>query len=564
MPPVPRSPKTDEKRVGLRPKSHYYIEDTLMTPESKNQIFFFLTLFAGIFILYPFLDYQSVMATGDHGRDLYAAQASLDGQVPYKNYFWIYGPLMPYYYAFWFKLLGAHIQAVLAGQAFLSLIAGTLIYLVLTATTVSCGLALTGALWFWVFFPGFFHTYNHIGGLVLLLVLLYLLILYLNRQKTVYLFWSFVCVFFLSLVKINFGVTALCDLLIGVAGIDFVHKKLTAKEKKIFYILIPALLLPGIVLSYLGMLQGLPGGAMHQALHYLRQDQSSPTPIFFPLFMLLNLTLHNMTVNWPSLFLAMLIIFSTVQVVRLLTCATTNTGPRAHLLVIIGILILFYISGLHEFLVSGIFYRLAWVKPFGYLLIFIVLNTGTKDFPRWTRLLLYATLFSIIILEISNTRFYLNSAKKPSQYLALEKGKVFLGNDPAWLDTTTRAVSYLKEHLRADELFFALPYEPLYYFLTDKRSPTRQMIFFDYLRITTEQEKEVLDDLERKNIRWVLLSNRQVSTEAGLGTLGKTYCPLIGEYIGNNFETVAEFGDWTSEPGWAWNHGVKILKRRSP
>lgn len=533
-----------------------------MISKYKNEIFLLLTVCAGFFILYPFIDYQSVLATGDHGRDLYAAQASMQGQTPYKDYFWIYGPLMPYYYAFCFQYLGTHIPAILTGQAFLYLIAGSLIYLILTTIISSCGLALLGALWFWVFFPGFFYTYNHIGGIVLLLMLLYLLISYLKHRKTTYLFWSLACVFLLSLVKINFGIIALFDFLVVIACIDYIHKKLTAQEKKIFYIFIPALILSSIVLIYLGMLRGLHGGALHQALQYLRQDQSTPIPVFISISIFLEKTLHNMTANWPSLLPATLVIFSIVQVLRPRKSATTEPASRIHLLATIGILILFYVSSLHEFLISGVSYRMVWAQPFGYLLMFIVLNAGIKNFSRWTYLLLCAALFSILFGEVFNTRYYLRSVKKPSQYFALERGKVFLGNDPAWLDTTTKAVDYLKKHVHGDELFLALPYDPLYYFLMNKKSPTKQMIFFEYLHLTPEQEKEIIGELESKNTRWVLLSNRENSKEVGLGIFGKTYCPLIGAYIAENFETVAEFGDWTKEAGWGWDHGVRILKRR--
>ena len=63
----------------------------------KKNIFFCLTCLLGIVVLYPFIDYQPIMATGDHGRDLYAARVALEGRVPYRDYWWVYGPAMPYY-----------------------------------------------------------------------------------------------------------------------------------------------------------------------------------------------------------------------------------------------------------------------------------------------------------------------------------------------------------------------------------------------------------------------------------------------------------------------------------
>ena len=48
-------------------------------------------------------------------------------------------------------------------------------------------------------------------------------------------------------------------------------------------------------------------------------------------------------------------------------------------------------------------------------------------------------------------------------------------------------------------------------------------------------------------------------TETGLGYFGKTYCPVIAQYIAANFEpAVRTGGNWQAEPGWANNHGVII------
>jgi len=73
----------------------------------------------------------------------------------------------------------------------------------------------------------------------------------------------------------------------------------------------------------------------------------------------------------------------------------------------------------------------------------------------------------------------------------------------------------------------------------------------------------VIAQLEKNHLNYILLSNRAfASKEPGLGFLGKDYCPLIATYVQNNFAPIAKFGDWKNEPGWAWNHGTIILKRK--
>ena len=42
------------------------------------------------------------------------------GKLPYKDFWWVYGPLMPYYYGLFYKIFGMHITSVLLGRAVLA------------------------------------------------------------------------------------------------------------------------------------------------------------------------------------------------------------------------------------------------------------------------------------------------------------------------------------------------------------------------------------------------------------------------------------------------------------
>jgi len=133
---------------------------------------------------------------------------------------------------------------------------------------------------------------------------------------------------------------------------------------------------------------------------------------------------------------------------------------------------------------------------------------------------------------------------------------------PQWTDTVNRVTGFLTTTLKKDDLFFAMPYDCLYYYLAGKESPTRQLIFFDHIKIPHEQEVSVTKELEGNKISYVLMSNRIISNELGLGIFGRTYCLLLSQYIHANFTPLGrQGGDWTQQPGWANNHGVIILRR---
>ena len=78
--------------------------------QNRTAVFFLTLLTAGV-ILYPTINYQPWLASGDHGRDLYCFKATLDGAVPYRDYWWVYGPIMPYYYAVFLKFFGRGCRA---------------------------------------------------------------------------------------------------------------------------------------------------------------------------------------------------------------------------------------------------------------------------------------------------------------------------------------------------------------------------------------------------------------------------------------------------------------------
>ena len=79
---------------------------------------------------------------------------------------------------------------------------------------MSPGLAFLGAVWFIEGRQEFICTYNHIGGTLASLVIIYALLSYIHLGFVRYLWISLIATFFLMLVKINFGVVSLLGILI--------------------------------------------------------------------------------------------------------------------------------------------------------------------------------------------------------------------------------------------------------------------------------------------------------------------------------------------------------------
>ena len=168
----------------------------------EKAFFLILTVVAGIFILWPLHNFQHYLAQGDHGRDLYCFKKTMEGALPYRDFSWLFGPLMPYYYSLSYILNGVSIQSVLLGQNILILLAGVFVYLS-CSVFLPPSLSFVCAFWYWSFRgTEFFYTYNHIGGLVALLAALYCIFQYIRQNRRVYIYGGFISSFLLMLIRL--------------------------------------------------------------------------------------------------------------------------------------------------------------------------------------------------------------------------------------------------------------------------------------------------------------------------------------------------------------------------
>ena len=221
-----------------------------------KRLFLILCIISGILILYPYHDFQPWLSTGDHGRDLYSFKKTLDGKLPYRDYWWVYGPLMPYYYSLCYFFFGINIKSVLLGAAFLNLLAGIIFYFTISFF-VAPSFAFIATLWFWTFQQNFFFTYNHIGGIVAYLGTIYCLFSYIKKPLRYYIYLGLVSIFIFALIKLNLGLATLFAFVGSLCIIDFVNRDFSSGKIR-FYALSFSLFLFIVAAIYWRFLNGLP------------------------------------------------------------------------------------------------------------------------------------------------------------------------------------------------------------------------------------------------------------------------------------------------------------------
>jgi hypothetical protein len=512
--------------------------------------------------VWPELNFQDLLSQGDHGRDLYAFDAVTHGKLPYKDFWWVYGPLMPYYYDLFFKIFGVHITSVLLGRALLVIVCSAFFYLS-AACLMFPGLAFLAAAWFTQSRQEFFFTYNHIGGITAELIICWCLLSYIRMGAMRYLWIALLGDFVLGLVKINFGLAGLAGIVLSVLLIDLFKKHPFGDQKKKFYIFAVGAVPLGLGIIYWALLHALPLYALRQCMPYFGDDQpyhASPLMVI-PYY----LTQHWLTlIRTPfGIPIGVVLHGCTLLGIYLLISKKLEKNCRQDILLALAVIGIFFAAYFNEFIISGVWYRTYWSFPFLVLFHFVMIAVAFTFIPKFLRIIIMIFLGGLTALGIVSHIGIIQSQKQPYRYLSMDRGQVYVGNEPQWTDTVNRVAAFLNTTLKKDDLFFALPYDCLYYYLTARESPTRQLIFFDHIKIPQQQEVSVIRELESNKTSYVLMSSRIISPETGLGVFGKTYCPLLSRYVHDNFAPlVRQGGDWTQPPGWANNHGVIILKRK--
>ena len=517
----------------------------------------------GILLMAPFWNIQPMLSQGDHGRDLYAGQAVLRGELPYHDFWWVYGPLMPYVYSLFYKVLGVSITSLIICKLAFKILAGLMLFLGLRYV-ISIPSAVMAGFWFILFGQDFFFTYNHSAGIAFSMMALWGALAYLRNANQIRITLALIACAITCLIKVNFGLTALAMVLFTVFISDhFVHQR-PFKNSLSLYVT-GALILPIVIIAiYLFFLHGLNLTEIRQCLPYYGDDQPYNSPALVNLKNFIRITYHNAKSNMFNLTLMFLIIPNVgLALIGLLRRGWTGKENTTRLFGFF-LISLWYVLNMHEFIKSGVWYRCFWAQPLSIALMFLCIDTAGFVITRWGRnlvLIIFACIgFWVWTISVHNLNYYKNSPTLPLEHAQ----RVYIGNQPSWSQTIIETTHWLKTNLKNNELFLALPYDCIYYFLTDKRSPTRQLIFFEHIKITQDQERSIIKELEHNQVNYVLISSRAwAKQELGLGLLGKTYCPIIGKYIQSHFEPVTRFGDWTNEPGWAWNHGTMILKRKN-
>ena len=527
------------------------------SPRTRFFLFLFLSFMTGIIILCPGLNFQLDLAPGDHGRDLYSFKKTYEGAVPYRDYSSQNGPLMPYYYSIFYHFFGVSIQTTLLGYYLLAFLSGMFVFLA-CAVFLKPSTSFLCALWYWALrlkFGNFFYTYNHIGAILSILVMVYCLFKYINGRKKAFFLGGNIAIVAATLVRPDIGVAGLAAFYAALLALHVIEGKITASA--LFRRWAPWFFasVGGAVFLYWLFVRLAPASVTSRDLAYWKFIM--PENIVKNIFWFADTIVALFRGSRVGQAFAILVWLMAVKTFFYLATDIKNDPHKKRLALVIGSLILLTILVLLEYLLGFRWFRWMWIFAPSMILFFFFIETGLET--TWGPLKRLALLFLLLagILAAYKNHLFIQANKTPESHLKINGNDIYVeAYQKENIKTIAQASAYLIKNVPPGEKIAAIPYDALYYFLSGHDSVLRDMWFF--------QGPRNVRLLEERKVNYIVLSNRAThDIEAKGAVFGKNYGVGLARYLDENFDHVATFGPWGKPFDWLLNHAVKIYKRKT-
>jgi hypothetical protein len=404
-------------------------------------------------------------------------------------------------------------------------------------------------------------TFNHIAGIVFLLISFFFLWKFFLTLQVRWCYFALLVLTGLALVKVSAGVTSFLAFLASLA-IHFGFYRYRYSEAPLafrHFIFIP-LIFGVTVLGLYGLFYwGLPINQINECLTALPQYN----PLGYqPWTNFKHLILRFLVWERSRLLgVVLFLVLGTLAGLGLRKRALPP-NPREVLVPLTGSLILFALANsLDYFFQEGLIYRFDfWLFPVLVLWMGLWAEWASSLFGRKLKIFLFGLAFLGLLAHPVR---YLKEAlgyQVAERYLDFPRGQVYLGGDLPSVEVLKQGTRTLIENTKPTEEILALPYDPLYCFLSGRRQAVRELIFMEHSRLPDWRQEEIIQTLDARKVPLVLISNRSHSEERGMGEFGKTHCQRLAAYIDNRYREVRRIGDWEAGPH--KTHAIKILLRR--
>ncbi len=524
-----------------------------------------LCLVINFFLNFPTLSVQHGFSPGDAGINLYAVDAVVKGKIPYQDFYWQYGPLMLYYNALFFKLLGAQIQSLIWGRVILkTLFSG--VFFMAARRIMPPWASLLAALAFGVFTPDFMHNFSHYGGICMEVGVLWAMLSYSQSDQEKYIWWAALFVLLLGFIKINFGVVMLAG-----AGINLIlwdvlkYKKFSIRQLAVYGYLLIGIILVWVFIHFL-FLKNLSIHEIKQSFPFFKGYSTCYVNRSIPdgFISIFNTAIFNIRQNGRDAVIAGLALIAFIRVVISIVLQKSWTGPRHrdYFLIIITMLILAVLS-YHEFIMGGIDYEAYWVKPFTIMILAYLITEASVISGPFLRRTVFILVAGIIGFQAWQNWKFLERYKDKAYFFAHRGMNIYVIEATKDIKSMVDTENYIEQNIPQDKLFFVFPSDALYYFLSGHPAPSRLLYMFKAINITPAQEIDLIRSLERQKVEYIIQGSVCYAGFGQWGKFGRDYGLIFDKYIKEYYQEVARFGEWSPNPeDYIGGMGTRIFKKK--
>jgi hypothetical protein len=543
----------------------------------------------------------------DCGREMYVPWQIAEGKMLYRDLFFMYGPLVPYWHSVLLKVFGVHLNVLYTVGLILVALQASLVFLI-ARRVVTTSFATMAAVLFLVQFAirptlgnlVFPYSFNADYASALNLLALWLVLRHSEgRIKGLPLLWAGVCV----------GLSILSKQEIGLAGLAFLIAYLAFSRIVIRHLslgILPSILLPLVGYGWFAFQLG-PGLLLREYLwprEVLSEmklfHQIAVGTLFTPKAILYLLRLVALSAGG-----FLLILFATHSAHRynrwlalgvwIALVALTSTSDRfvrfvelnhihAANIVVLVIALWFSWPERRTLLWIAAFALLStWRAPLfagvsGYSAFYMAASVvvfvwfwsewvpspwKTLDPMIWKRCVGIA-LVLLALMQLG--RHVTHYRTQLTHRLTTTRGEMIVHKDIGGV--LGDLVGYIQTNTAPNESILLFPEETSLYFLCDRRSPSKYYQFAPGLLAPESKEFQLIADADAAQVRHVFVSNR-ATTEYGKPYFGVHYDTHVRDWILKNFRMTTSIGKPTRSdppppPSRYWpsdGYGIEVYER---
>lgn len=483
---------------------------------------------------------------GDEGYVVYGAERVLQGQLPMSD-FMSYPPGSYFLIALLFKVFGVNLLVSRLMEMTFLIINGLLVFYV--------GKRLMPERWalipsfILIMFPGFWHKVFFQFGMLLSLVML---LRFLERKTIV----RILCVGWAVGIALVFKIEAapLSSITILVVlfcyhiwknGVFSINKEALLgflKELTLFSLAVLSILIPVLIYYYyqsdlIKLFNWLMEGYGPDNIGWVKDNFGKPS-------LLKTLTKFHIG-NLKNLFFYLIVLLWLYGFGKVIIYFLIQKGkdfPFLLPVVVMGMSFLAY------FYISFTQYHLLQSAPMAYILfVFIIYSSVQKKGVKSNVVLFILVLIlGLYLLNSFKMKPYFGSGsisrlyvirKEGARFISLSKAKIYLSKKD--FDDISGLVKYFEGK---DGYLMPLYYEGMVNFLTGLQNPTQFSILTPYHLNSVSKQRQVIDEVERYKIKYLLISRMIWTSQENLGF--DRYAPILYEFVTGHYQLEKEIAGY--------------------